>query len=132
VRALLDRPIAAVVAERLRDVGTDALAAVDDPALAALDDEGLFAHAGRVGRVLVSQNLGDHLALAERTAGEEPGRHPGLIVVSPVRYPRSLLVIDRLVRDLDAVLSGHDPQELSRRGVHWLETPPGCPFWPSG
>jgi len=131
VRALLDRPIAAVVSERLRRLGNDALSAAD-PALAALDDAELFAHAGRAGRVLVSQNVGDHLPLAERAARQAPGRHPGLIVVSPVRYPRSPLVIDRLVRDLDAVLSGHDPQELSRRAVHWLEAPPGCPFWPAG
>ena len=132
MRALLDRPIAAVVAERLRGMGTDALSAADDPALAALGDAELFAHAGLVGRVLVSQNVGDHLPLAEREARRGAGAHPGLIVVSPVRYPRSPLVIDRLVRDLDAVLSGHDPRELSRRAVHWLEAPPGCPFWPSG
>jgi hypothetical protein len=131
VRALLDRPIAPVVAERLRAARVDAVSAADDAALAALDDEALFAHAGREGRVLVTQNVGDHLPLAERAAREGAG-HPGLIIASPVRYPRSPLVIDRLVRDLDAVLSGHDPEELSRRAVHWLEAPPGCPFWPSG
>jgi hypothetical protein len=131
MRALIDRPISARVARRLREGGTDAVSAGEREDLRGLDDEALFAAAGREGRVLVTQNLGDHLPLARRAARDGAG-HPGVIAASPIRYPRSPLVIDRLVLHLDALLSGADPEELARRGVTWLEAPPGCPFWPSG
>src|SRR5690606_36838550 len=96
------------VAERLRALGVDAVAAGEDPAAADLDDAALFAHAAREGRALVSQNAGDHLPLAEAASRGGDG-HAGLILAAPGRYPRSPLVIDRLVRDLDAALSGAGP-----------------------
>lgn len=128
MRALVDRPLTAAIAERLRAGGIDAVWAGERADLAGLGDEELLARAGEEGRVLVTQNVGDHLPLAEAAAG----RHPGVVMVSPVRYPRGPLGVDQVVLALDAYLSSGDPEELAARGVHWLEPPPGCPFWPRG
>lgn len=132
MRVVVDRPIAAGVARRLRDLGHDAVAAVEEPALRGADDDALFGWAAAADRVLVTANVGDFLPLAEeaRVRGEA---HPGVAFASPARYPRTPLAVDRLVLALDGLLAGGaDPERLAERGVHWLQAPPGCPFWPRG
>lgn len=126
MRLLLDRSLPAAAAVRLRAIGDDAVAAAERADLRALGIEALAARASRQGRVLVTRNVGDALAAAPAHGG------PGTVLLSPERYPPTPLALDRMVRDLDAVANGGaDPERLAREGVHWLDRPAGCPFWPS-
>ena len=70
----------------------------------------------------MTQNVGDFLSIAGADGG------PGVVIASPIRYPRSPLTVDRLVFHIDALLVGPDAEEVGAGGVHWLEAPPGCPF----
>lgn len=127
MRLLLDRGLPPAAAERLRAAGDDALAAGERPDLRELGIAALAARAAAEGRVLASRNIADGLPLARAGGG------PGVVLLSPERYPPTPLALDRLVRDLDAAVAGGiDPERLAREGVHWLDAPPGCPFWPSG
>lgn len=129
-RALIDRAITPAVAEGLRRAHRDAVSAADDPDLAELDEAALVAHARSEGRVLVTHAAGDHLPLARAAAAT--GARPGVILVSPVTYPRTTLCVERVVLALDAMLGEPDPEAPAGALVRWLERPPGCPFHPPG
>lgn len=128
--ALIDRAITPAVAEGLRRAHRDAVSAAEDPGLAGLDEAALAAHARAEGRVLVTHAVGDHLPLARSAAVE--GARPGVVLVSPVTYPRSLLCVERVVLALDALLGEPDPEAPAQTLVRWLERPAGCPFHPAG
>lgn len=128
-RLLVDRALTPRIAERLRSHGRDVLHVGEIAGSAGLGVEEIWSLAAAQERVLASHNLGDLLILAGRSLdGDE--RHPGMVVVSPVRYPRTPLCVDRVVRDLDAAMGVDDPAAPSRPPVQWLEPAPGCPFWP--
>lgn len=121
MRLLLDHGLPTVLAERLGELGYDVAMAGGGEDVSA-EDAATLARAGQDGRALVTQNIGDFLALAD-TANGTP-----IIFASPIRYPRSPLTVDRLVFHLDSLLAGPQAEAVATGGVHWLETPPGCPF----
>jgi hypothetical protein len=125
MRLLIDRAIAPAVARRLREVGRDAVSVAELGPDTPGDDAALLELAARDGRLLVTHNAGDVLPIL---AGRDDG--PGAILVSAVRYPRTPLCVDRVVRALDAAHGDVGDQALERAGVHWLEPPAGCPFAP--
>lgn len=127
MRMLLDRPLPARVARRLREAGHDVLAAAERADLASLDDAGLFTRAAWEGRALVGANAPDLLALAEEAAAE--GRpHAGLVLLPHRGFPRSPLSSDRLARALSHLLDSLQDDDALAGRVHWLEPPRVCPF----
>lgn len=121
MKILLDHGLSPALGARLGELGYD----VSSPASeldGSHDDAAVLGRAVSEERVLITQNAGDYLPLAGAN-----GR-PGVVIASPIRYPRSPLTIDRLVFHIDALLVGPEAEEVAAGGVHWLEAPPGCPF----
>jgi len=125
MRLLIDRAIAPVVATRLRGLRRDAVSVAELGPDAPSEDAAVLEFAAGEGRLLVTHNAADVLPLL---AAREEG--PGAILVSAVRYPRTPLCVDRVVRALDAAHGDVPDEVLEHAGVHWLEPPAGCPFWP--
>lgn len=121
MKILLDHGFSPSLGERLGELGYDVASASGDGDRAH-DDASVLQRAIGDRRVLVTQNASDFLPIAGANGG------PGVVIASPIRYPRSPLTVDRLVFHIDALLAGPDAERVSAGGVHWLETPPGCPF----
>ena len=103
-RLLLDEMLSDEIAAQLRDKGHDVLAVVADPGLVALPDYRVLAHASAEGRVVVTKNSKDFLALdAHHRAAGSP--HAGLVLVSTKTFPEDRNVTGSLVRSLDKLLS---------------------------
>lgn len=123
MRVALDRPYPPAIAARLRDLRHDSLGLAERPDLAGLEDAALAEALAREGRILVTQNAADWLALRDVL--------PGLVLVDRHRYPRTPLASDKLVLALDALIGRMRGEEGPPRGRVWLEPPEGCPFWPA-
>lgn len=127
LRLLLDRPLPARIAERLRAAGHDVVAAAERADLRCLDDAKMLQQAGWEGRALVGANAPDLLSLAEGAAAE--GRpHRGIVLMPHRGFPRSPLSADRLARALSHLLDTLPDDDALAGQVHWLEPPRVCPF----
>jgi len=77
-RRLLDEMLSPRVAEELRGAGADALGVSESPALRGTSDAELLELCAAQGRVLVTANIRDFVALHRREQG-----HAGILLVSP-------------------------------------------------
>lgn len=119
MRLLIDELYPPAIARQLRERGHDVIGVQEDAALRGLDDRTLFEEACRQGRAIVTENVGDFLALdAELRA--RGGTSPGLILTNNRTFPRGRPgVVGALVEALDALLSGRVEQGLAGE-VIWL------------
>ena len=116
MKLLLDEMMDPAVAAGLRARGHDVIAVSAVRALRGLSDRAILAAARDDDRVVVTEDRGDYrrLARAEVRSGRS---HPGLILTSNRRWPRSRpRTVGRLVRALDALLASG----VTIEGEHWL------------
>jgi len=118
VRLILDHHYSPLIAERLRDLGHDVVAATEVNREAE-EDEPLLALCATEGRVLLTNNVADFAVIARRWQVE--GRsHRGLIFTSDASFPRTRNVIGRYVEALDALMRDNSDDRSFVDRVHWL------------
>lgn len=116
MKLLLDEMLSARIAGGLRRRGHDVMAVVERPCLRGSPDPEIFEVAQREGRVVVTYNRDDFLAL-DRQFRQEGRDHHGLVVLNPRRFPQGAPTVGALVRSIDALLSAGPPYPSF---VHWL------------
>lgn len=94
------------IADQLRHRGHDVVAVVERPELRDAADEVIFSAAMAEGRAILTEDAAGFRILAAEELAQ--GRsHPGLILTSNRRFPRSdPRTVGRLVTALDELLSG--------------------------
>lgn len=117
VALLLDEMHAPVVAETLRDRGSDVTAVADSSGLRAMTDEELFVYAAAQGRRIVTENINDFRRLLLR-AGESGMSTAGLLFTSSRTFPRTRRNPGPLIDALDAWLAA--PGAADRPPEDWL------------
>lgn len=86
-RLILDEHYSATIAQALREVGHDVIAAVASDELRGVSDPELYRHATETGRRVVTENIKDFRPLLlAATASGTPGA--ALLLVPPRRFPR--------------------------------------------
>jgi len=119
VRLLVDEMYPPAVAEQLRRRGHDASAVTERSELRGCDDQQVFSVAQDERRALVTENVVEFVPLAD-AVDQRGGRHHGLVLVSPAKYPRGTQhALGQLVRALDCLLQEH-PEEDPTSFRHWL------------
>jgi hypothetical protein len=118
VKLVLDEHFSPRIAEALRTRGHDVVAVAGSD-LAGLADRQLVAAARDDGRVLVTENVADFLAIAGELARLAVG-HAGIIFTSPRRFPRSIGGVGRLVETLEGVLLADPSENALADRVMWL------------
>jgi predicted nuclease of predicted toxin-antitoxin system len=111
---LLDADVPPALAEALRELGHDALAASGNPVLESLSDADLLAEASRQGRVLITFNVADFVALT-RDLAHTSRSHEGVILVHSRTFRRS--DIGGLAQGVDSLLRS---REVFRDSVIFL------------
>lgn len=111
MRCLLDEMYPRALAEQLRADGFDVLAVLEVPELVGEPDSAVAMYARERRRIIVTENVGDYLAL-------EPADHAGLLLVDARRWPRGPVGQPRLRKALASWMaeSAHDEEGL----VDWL------------
>ena len=117
MKLLLDEMLSASIAEQLRKRGHDATAVEDSPTLRGLADPDLFDQAEQDGRVLVTYNREDFLAL-DRTYRDRGRDHHGLVILHPRRFPQGAATTGALIVALSTFISAGPPYPSF---VHWLQ-----------
>jgi predicted nuclease of predicted toxin-antitoxin system len=118
VRLALDHHSSHLIAERLRDRGHDVVA-VSERGWHRCSDEELLDRCAAENRVLLTNDVGDFVAIAQRWAAE--GRsHAGLVFTSDVSLPRTRATIGTYVELLGALLREHPEEPASVDRIHWL------------
>lgn len=118
VRVALDHHYTHLIAERLRAVEHDAVAVFEKGWHRASDDE-LLELCAAEGRALVTNNVRDFVAIAQRWAGEGR-RHAGLVFTSDESLPRSRATIGRYVSLLAELMSANPDERAFADRIHWL------------
>jgi hypothetical protein len=118
VKLLLDEHFSPRIAEALRARGDD-VAAVAGSDLAGLADRQLVAAARDAGRVLVTENVTDFLAIAGELA-RVGAHHAGIVFTDPRRFPRSIGGVGRLVETLEGVVVAYPEENALADRVMWL------------
>ena len=118
MKLLLDHHYSTAIAVQLRRQGHDVEAALER-GWQGEDDEALLTACMADGRALLTNNVRDFTAIAERWAAE--GRsHAGLVFTSDASLPRSRRTIGQFVTALNAVLKAHPGDGSFVDRVHWL------------
>lgn len=118
MKLALDHHYSRAIAEQLRLLGHDVVAAVEE-GLEREDDESLLTICAEGARALLTNNVGDFVPIARRWAAE--GRsHSGLIFTSDASMPRGRNTIGRYVAALDGLLRVRGADDALRDQVHWL------------
>ena len=118
MKIALDHHYPTAIAEQLRAMGHDAVAAIErgwhrEP------DEALPAHCAAEQRTLLTNNVGDFMTIV-RSWAIRGQQHAGLIFTSDASLPRTHATIGSYVKLLDALLREHPkPAEFVDR-IHWL------------
>ena len=121
MRLLLDEHFSPQIAESLRARGHD-VRAVAASELSGLADRMVVSTARDQGRAVVTENIADFLAITVELA-HVGAHHPGVILTTDRRFPRSRRGFGLLVEALDALLVAYpDPDALTDR-VIWLDRP---------
>lgn len=119
MRLLLDEMYPSAIAERLCDRGHDVDAVTARAELRALADTAVFSLAQQERRAVVTENIADFSVIAD-DHDQRGQAHHGLVLVSPVRYPRgNSRTIGRMVTALNRLL-GEQPNETPTSARHWL------------
>jgi hypothetical protein len=109
------------IAEQLRRLGHDAVAAGGRVEIMDLPDSELFAFAQVQQRALATNNVGDFLILDQRYR-QLRRSHCGLILTSDRRFNRNTpRAIGQLVTALDAFLRTQPEPAEPTSLVHWLQ-----------
>lgn len=116
MKLLLDEMLSARIAEQLRKRSHDAAAVEEIPTLRGLADPDLFDQAQREGRILVTYNREDFLAL-DRAYRDQGRGHHGLVILHPRRFPQGAATTGALIAALDAFISTKPPYPSF---IHWL------------
>jgi predicted nuclease of predicted toxin-antitoxin system len=118
VRLALDHHYSHLIAEQLRDRGHDVVA-VRERSWHRCDDEELLEHCAAEGRTLLTNNVADFVAIAQRWAAE--GRpHAGLVFTSDAGLPRARATIGTYVQLLEDLASEYPAEEAFVDRIHWL------------
>lgn len=121
MRLVLDEMLSASVAEQLRQRGRDVIAVDEQAELRGLSDADLFDRAQEDGRVVVTYNRDDFLAL-DRQYRHQGRDHHGLVILNPQRFPQGKGSIGPLIASLEQFLDAGAPYPSF---VHWLQAPDG-------
>lgn len=114
MKLALDHHYSRAIAEQLRLLGHDVVPAVER-GWQAEDDEALLGLCAAEQRALLTNNVGDFVAITRSWAASgQP--HAGLIFTSDAGLPRTRATIGTYVKLLDDLL---DLDDLTDR-VHWL------------
>ena len=119
MKVLLDEHYSPRIAEHLRAQGHDVTAVVAQPTLAGLADRTLIMAARRVGRALLTENVGDFVPIATEFA-RTGTPHAGIFLANPHRFPRSRGGIGRLVEALHELLVAHPEDDAFADRIVWL------------
>lgn len=119
LRLLIDEMYPAAVAEQLRRRGHDAIAVTERKELRALADWAIFDAAQHDRRAVVTENVADHVPLAEDS--DQRGRpHHGLVLIDPAEFPRGHpRTIGRLVKALERLMAEF-PEDEPTSARRWL------------
>jgi hypothetical protein len=118
VNLALDHHYPTAIAEQLRTMGHDAVAAVErgwhrEP------DETLLALCVAEQRTLLTNNVGDFMTIV-RSWAVQGRQNAGLVFTSDASLPRNHATIGKYTKLLDALLREHPkPEDLVDR-IHWL------------
>jgi hypothetical protein len=118
VRLALDHHYAQLIAVRLRERGHDVVTAYERD-WHDLDDELLLERCAAERRSLLTNNVRDLAAVAQRWA-EEGRRHAGLVFTSDGSLPRTRATIGTYVKGLDELLTANPEETAFVDRVHWL------------
>lgn len=119
MRLLLDEMYSPEIAERLRDLGHDALSAFERDDLKATPDADIFRLMQREGRVIVTNNHRDYAPLAN-AALQAAEAFFGIVFTSDRSIPRSKRTIPEITRLLDDLLRRQRDEERLAGGIVWL------------
>lgn len=119
MKLLIDEMLSASVAEQLRQRGRDVVAVDEQHELRGLSDAELFERAQDGGRVVVTYNRDDFLALDRQYRHQGRGHH-GVVILNPRRFPQGKGTIGTLVASLEHFLDAGSPYPSF---VHWLQAP---------
>ncbi len=119
MKVLLDEHYSPRIAEHLRAQGHDVTAVVAQPTLAGLADRTLIMAARRVGRALLTENVGDFVPIATEFA-RTGTPHAGIFLANPHSFPRSRGGIGRLVEALHELLVAHPEDDAFADRIVWL------------
>ena len=98
-RLLLDEMLSPVIAHQLRDRGHDVTAVAEQPHLTGLGDDEVLDLAAEQGRVLVTLNIADFVALDSRW--KSAGRHhAGVVYVATSAFPQDRSFVGAVVNAL--------------------------------
>jgi predicted nuclease of predicted toxin-antitoxin system len=118
VRLALDHHYSRLIAEQLRERGYDVVAVYERGWHLAGDEE-LLEHCSEDGRALLTNNVGDFVAISQRWAGE--GRsHAGLVFTSDASLPRTRATIGTYVGLLADLLTDNLDAGAFTGRIHWL------------
>ena len=119
MRLLIDQMYPPRLAEQLRRRGADVVAVSESAEWRSLADADIFALAQTDRRAIVTENIGDFVALAD-AAEQRRSDHFGLVLLDPAKFPRGRdNTIGRMVRlllELLAETADDTPQSVR----HWL------------
>jgi uncharacterized protein DUF5615 len=124
VKLLLDEMHAPAVAVDMRARGYDAVAVKERPELIGTSDHEVLVAATAEGRALVTENVKDFAAIAQRwtAAGEQ---HAGIVFTHPRRFPRAARNHVRVLSQALVQLIDERSSALQKVDsfVWWLEQP---------
>ena len=116
MKLLLDEMISELVAEQLRDRGSDVGAVSERRELRGLSDADLFEYAQTAERSIVTYNRDDFLEL-DRHYRAQNRPHRGIVMLNPRRFPQAPTSIGPLVTSLDRLIAAGP---LYESFIHWL------------
>lgn len=118
MRLALDHHHSPQIARALRDRGHDVVAVYERGWHLCSDDE-LLERCATEGRALLTNNVGDLVAIIQRWAGEGRG-HAGLVFTSDASLPRTRATIGTDVEILETLLNEHSADDALVDVVQWL------------
>jgi hypothetical protein len=120
---LLDEHYAKAIAEQLRTLGHDVVAATERNDLTGRTDSELFALMVLERRAIVTENW-PHFARELQSAEAGGTTHYGVLFTSPNQLPRTKNAIGLYVRVLDDFLSRHPTDDAVLNSSRWLPDRP--------
>lgn len=118
MKIALDHHYSRAIAEQLRDIGHDVVAAIER-GWEREDDEPLLAVCESEHCALVTNNVSDFTVIAQRWAAQSRS-HAGLIFTSDASLPRTRATIGKYVELLDALITENAGVDAFVDRIHWL------------
>lgn len=119
MRLLLDEMYSPEIAAKLRELGHDAISAIERDDLKATPDADIFRLMQHEGRVIVTNNHRDYAPLANAALqGEEVFN--GIVFTSDRSVPRTKHMIPVMTDLLDDLLNRQRHEEILAAGIAWL------------